>query len=207
MLGSACEGEDLPPLFYSAKLIQGTVVDAATGQPLAGVIVVAQWVQSVAPAGTPHRLQVFETVTDAQGRYRFPAWGPKLNTRFPLGSFDFRAPALDFFLTGYGPDGRANEYPPREALLPSYWDGKTIQLKRFTGTDEQWAQTLSFLQTRLDWAPGMDWRRVPRITLALEVQHLRLSGSAIAKRGLNISGLYALGTTIDEVRKFPGDQK
>jgi len=48
----------------------------------------------------------------------------------------------------------------------------------------------------------MDWRRLPRMTLSLEVERLRLRDSAIAKRGLNISGLYALGTSIEEVSKF-----
>src|SRR5262245_30347907 len=70
------------PDFYAAKEIRGRVVDAASGEPLARAIVVAQWelVREVIP-GLINRsygdvLKTVEAVTDKDGYYVIPAWGP-----------------------------------------------------------------------------------------------------------------------------------
>ena len=192
----------LPPLTYSAKPIRGVIVDAGSGQPLEGVIVVAQWVLFVAPVGRGPRLQVLETVTDAQGVYQFPGWGPKLNPRFPLSSLDRMDPDLTFFKPGYRPHGASNMYSSNDARRSSDWDGKTIKLEEFTGTDDEWAGMLHTVQSGLGWGDVMDWRLAPRIALALELERLNMEQTPIARRGANISGLYALNTTIEEVRRF-----
>jgi hypothetical protein len=177
-------------------------VDAVTGQPLEGVIVVAQWVLFVAPVGRGPRIQVLETVTDAKGIYQFPGWGPKPNPRFPLSSLDRMDPDLTFFKPGYRPHAVANMYASNEAVRTSDWDGKTIKLEEFTGTLDDWAGMLHTVQTGLGWGDVMDWRLAPRIALALELERINLEKTPIARRGWNISGLYALNTTIAEVRQF-----
>jgi hypothetical protein len=197
----------LPPLTYSAKPIRGIVVDAGTGQPLQGVIVVAQWVLHVAPVGYGPRLQVLEAVTDAQGVYQFPAWGPKLNPRFPLSSLDMRDPDLSFFKPGYRPHGASNMYMSNDSLRSSDWDGKTIKLEEFTGTTDEWAVSLASLQITLGWGDVFDWRLAPRIALTLELERLELENTPIAKRGGNIGGLSELGTTMEEIRRFLEGQK
>src|SRR2546422_4340820 len=65
--------------FYSAEAIEGSVADAETGRPLEGVIAVAHWqLKGGFEGGTPiGELQILEAVTDPNGRYSFPAWGPK----------------------------------------------------------------------------------------------------------------------------------
>ncbi|MBK8568958.1 MAG: hypothetical protein IPN81_02740 [Nitrosomonadales bacterium] len=71
---------------YSAEAIDAQIVDAKTNQPLEGVIVVAHWeVERVVPTlfrscllemtrADAFQLQIVETVTDANGRFHFPAW-------------------------------------------------------------------------------------------------------------------------------------
>jgi hypothetical protein len=193
----------LPPLTYSAKPIRGVVVDAQTGHPLEGVIVVAQWVLHVAPVGYGPRLQVLETVTDAQGVYQFPGWGPKLNPRFPLSSLDMRDPGLTFFKPGYRPHGASNMYMSNDALRSSDWDGKTIKLEDFTGTIEQWVREVDLLQSSLSWGHEMDWRQVPRMTLAI-LNELKTIPYRLSDR---VSGPESLGTTMEEVRRFVEGKK
>src|SRR5262249_58133134 len=68
------------PDAYSAAPIHGTVVDAETQQPLAGVHVVAQWILNTGMffhAERIQRLHILETVTDEKGEYQIPGWGPK----------------------------------------------------------------------------------------------------------------------------------
>ncbi|HXG17000.1 MAG TPA: hypothetical protein VNK50_12190, partial [Calidithermus sp.] len=64
------------PPFYSAKPIQAVVVEEGTRRPLAGVVVVAIWELSTI-SGRGHVLQIDETVTDAQGRFSLPGFGPR----------------------------------------------------------------------------------------------------------------------------------
>jgi hypothetical protein len=197
----------MPPLTYSAKPISGTVVDADTGQPLEGVIVVAQWVLNLAPSGTVPRLKVLETVTDAKGSYEFPGWGPKANSRYPLTSLNFRAPDLNLYKPGYKPLFLMNEYESNESVRTSDWDGKTIRLERFRGKDDELVERLARLQSALSWGRRMEWRLLPRMSISLELERLRLDKSAGVRRGTNISGLYELGVTAEEVQKLLEAQK
>src|SRR3989442_12447607 len=89
----------LPPM-YSAEGIEAWVVDEDSGQPLEGGVVVANWeLMGGLHPDTVGQLMVMETVTDANGRFSFPAWGPKL--RPPGGYLDSHDPALTLFKSGY----------------------------------------------------------------------------------------------------------
>lgn len=130
------------PFWYTAEPIQGNVVDAETGQPLEGVIVTANWqleggIEGSYPVG---QMMVMETVTDKNGRYRFPGWGPK---RRPLsGRIRTSGPQLLLFKSGYEYaelENALNDKSLRGELenpLRSDWSGKTVRLERFTGTAE-----------------------------------------------------------------------
>src|SRR5947209_3399798 len=64
---------------YSAEPITATVVDADTKEPLEGVVVVAHWEMKGGLEGgnVEGEVMIMEAVTDAQGKFHFPAWGPK----------------------------------------------------------------------------------------------------------------------------------
>ncbi len=157
----------IAPPFYSAKPVQATVVDEVSGRPVSGVIVVAIW-ELKAISGLGPRLQVSETVTDHQGHFSIPGWGPKV--RPPLTQFRRSSPRLVFFTRGYVPLVLYNEsrrevektYPnyrtmstrdlrdatqwhegtPSDAVQESMWNGLTIQLETFRGTPLQWLRNL-----------------------------------------------------------------
>ena len=155
-----------PPPFYFARDIRATVVDEATGDPVPDVVVVALW--ELRQVGARPRLHVAETMTDAQGRFHIPGWGPKL--RPPLAELGDRSPLLLLFKRGFVPLRLHNESRERvERFLPHYrtmptrqlremiawhrgspddalqdciWDGLTLQLEPFRGSPERWLEYL-----------------------------------------------------------------
>lgn len=200
---AASEAPFYPPTAYSAQPIRGTVVDATTGQPLEGVIIVAQWIlyeTSVGGQNPRKRLQVLETVTAPDGSYVFPGWGPEPN----LWNLDLakaymccfltnRDPALDYFKPGYRPLGLQNRPERNTSVRTSDWDGKTIEIDPFKGSVDEWGKTIGFLQTDLNWG-NLDWRLYPRMVLAIEEQRVRHRLSH-----LRVSDLESLGTTKEEI--------
>jgi hypothetical protein len=79
---------------------RGQVVDAETGQPLEGVIVVAVWDKLSPGAMHPQRdfHDALEVVTDAEGRFVIPA--RSLTTLNPF--VNFEGPETYMFKSGYG---------------------------------------------------------------------------------------------------------
>src|SRR5437762_122484 len=96
----ACAFAAAPPM-YLAKEIHGQVVDAATGQPIERAVIVAQWilfVGGIGHGGHNQVLHVAEVVTDKDGNYVIPGWGPK--PRLPLTELDNQDPKLLVFKSG-----------------------------------------------------------------------------------------------------------
>jgi hypothetical protein len=172
-------------LSHAAKEVHGRVVDDATGSPLPGVIVVGQWQPYyVGPVHAPgHRgvLHVAETVTDAQGRYVIPAWGPK---PLPPGAEIRHAdPALSFFKPGYLPFTAANTAvsdPAARRTPPgvSEWSGKVVRLKKHSGSPAVYGEALEVLSRGLV-EPAENWKRYPKMTYALWQEEMRLPKGAV----------------------------
>ena len=100
---------------------QGMVVDADTGEPLAGAYVIGRWRGYVSSQSVCFHAE--GTRTDSQGRFVLPAWrntGPYNNT--------------------------SHQQYYSQAYLPGYEDvgGRTdrLKMKRFTGTREERLQSL-----------------------------------------------------------------
>jgi len=166
--GSCVSAQDgFPPSAYSAKAIRATAVDGATGQPLEGVVVVARWVLRRMWGDGP-RIHIAETVTNPQGEFMIPGWGPK--PRPVLMELHDKSPQLLLFKHGYVPmelrNGESKEefaqrfpnyrnmtatevnnwmtfegYPGR-GVQEAFWDGLTIRLESFSGTEERWFDLL-----------------------------------------------------------------
>ena len=164
---TACDGS----LFYSAEPIKAWVVDAETKKPLEGVVVTANWeltggFEGSYPVG---QMKVMETTTDANGRFRFPGWGPTLH----LGQGKLRdiQPQLLVFKPGYYYRNLANE--PRSSAVylgKSEWSGRKVELKPFKGTEEEYAEHVDRLDGNLDrFRDGNDceWTEIPRMIVAI----------------------------------------
>lgn len=174
------------PLTHSANEIRGQVVDGETGQPVAGVAVVATWQMTVIVGlqYASQRLHIVEGITDATGSYVIPGWGPKL---LPLGAeVSRRTPTLHIFKSGYRPKIVANSDIGRRFAVPdSDWYGKAIPLEHPTGTIEQQAANLSTAYSVL--TPGypekdpQDWKNFPKATLEAYKEMRRLQALGLPR--------------------------
>lgn len=134
--------------FYVAKSIHGRVIDAETKQPLPGTVVVAQWVLEQPFRGPAKRLNAEEAITDQNGDFNIPGWGPRCRPWYAeLGSHD---PWLLVFKAGYKPRSLYHERTRRSRwsmVRRSEFDGATIELERFQGTPKDRFRQLSVLTT------------------------------------------------------------
>ncbi len=175
-------------LEYSAKAIAARVVDAETKEPLEGVAVVAHWqlqggLEGWSPLG---ELLVMDAVTDQNGTFHFPAWGPKkipkgLDWNARLKEFD---PQLLLFKSGYRWQMLFNSKSEEQmshkgpAVRSSDYDGKTIELEKFKGTPEEYWKHLYFQIFRLDpLQHRCAWKGMPRMIWALDQESKRLGRS------------------------------
>ena len=167
--------------------VDGRVVDADDGRPVAGAIVVARWQWlTYTPPGfhssgglSAHgdAIHVAETDTRDDGRFRIGGWGPTM--RGP-GQVDDSAPWLLVFKPGYAPlavDARA----PRDPL----------RLQKARGTPAEQAAALLRFQKgpgpSLQWRqPDDAWRLMPRMVLALHHEKIRLGTDGAPVLGANL---------------------
>ena len=178
---------------YSAAPISAQVVDAKTGLPIAGVNVVAHWqLEGGLEGGTPiGAVTVMEVETDSNGRFQFPAWGPKEVSR-PSGVYanariKNAAPALLLFKSGYHYKGLRNSGSADSNInnMRSQWDGRTIKLEPFRGDSSKYASALWGLSNELAYniafanatcLPGTQcpaacqWQNTPKMILAIGQQ-------------------------------------
>lgn len=143
---------------YAGAPFGGRVIDAETGEPIAGVIVLAQWiVEGPAEAHPVAAMQILETVTDQAGRYSFPGWGPKSVPRPDFWSWIFtptlstRDPQLFFMKSGYAHVYEQNDlvagkgFDTETPLRRSQLEGKDIRLKSLRGDADARRQDLYHL--------------------------------------------------------------
>lgn len=196
------------PLWYTAEPIQGNVVDAETGQPLEGVIITANWqldggLEGNIPVG---QMMVMETVTDKNGRYYFPGWGPK---RRPLdGKIRARGPRLLLFKSGYAFMGQENNLTEKSLRgeldnpLRSDWSGKTIKMEKFKGTQNEYKELFEDFNRTLehiaiDEPTDCHWKNLQKTIRAINQERNRL-----VKLGVNSSTLSSIDNELLMNDKF-----
>jgi len=182
-------------LTYSAKEIRGKVVDADTGQALEGVNVVAQWkIDRMWVGDDKALLHVAEAVTDKEGNFSFPAWGPiVLPLRADFG--EGRDPLLSIFKSGYDVEfldnGTISDIRYRQTPLGEFkWNGATTRLRKWNGNVRDYWWRVGVLSGGL---PGDNkaWKTYPRAALALIKEQRRLKdlGAPMGLPGVPSQGL------------------
>jgi hypothetical protein len=152
---------------YTADPIKARVVDSLTGAPIEGVNVLAAWEANGGLEGgnITGYVEVMEDVTNANGEFSFPGWGPKVWLK---GAIRDGAPLLILLKPGYEvsliwEDKYGVEFAPSH--LSSSWNGKDIRVNKFASLEEEYSQRLSGLATTLNvMVPQADcaWRAAPR---------------------------------------------
>jgi len=85
---------------HISREIKGAILDEITAQPIEGVIVTATWeLEAMFTGSGVGMLEASEVLTDNQGRYTIPAWGPK----FYADRLERDQPVIRFFKPGYIP--------------------------------------------------------------------------------------------------------
>jgi hypothetical protein len=165
-------------LSYSAKPISLVVVDAETKQPIEGVIALVVWQLQNSNGGGEVIWFFEEAVGDKQGRVMFPGWGPKV-VRQTIGELKMRLgpdqPTIYLFKSGHPFGVLSNEWESwmlgnsawtGDPVRASYWNGKTIELRKFEGTKYQYVDSLARDAVGLPFQ-GCRWANIPRFTAAL----------------------------------------
>ena len=143
-----------PPLYW-AEAIHAHVIDAETGAPVEGAVVVADWKLyggGIGHGGHRDSLLVEETTTDANGDFTFGKWGPKKRPAYAV--LD-TAPWLVIFKTGYQHRFLPNSADSNESVRRSDWNERNIELKRFVGTPEQRVDALRTVLSLSELQPLM----------------------------------------------------
>lgn len=163
----------LAPPFYWAREIRGRVVDADTGEAIEGAVVVADWKLyggGMGHGGYRNSLRKDETLTDADGRFALPAWGP---LRRPSYEILDDAPHIVIFRRTYEIATLRNRADSNGFVRRSDWNESTFRLRKFTGPVNMRVQGLQFLvwrgatprllqeivserRTRTDWPESAD---------------------------------------------------
>ena len=188
---------------YSAAPISAQVVDGETGRPVAGVSVVADWQLEGGLEGGNilGAVMVQETESDENGRFTFPAWGPKQVER-PPGVYanarvKGRAPGLTLFKSGYeyrelqnygSPDADAKN-------LLSDWNGKNIKLIPIHGTPAKYVDQLDWISSSLmtytassqrcsagkPCPAACQWQNIPKTIRAIGRESKKLEADGIRR--------------------------
>ncbi len=165
-------------LSYSASPISAFVIDEETRQPLVGAIALIIWELQNSDGGGGGYWIFEEAVSDKQGRFSFPGWGPKVvpqkrgEPQWRLGPDQ---PSIYIFKSGY-PLGTV--FNPWESWMlgnrkwtgdptrSSIWNGKTIELRKFQGTEQEYLAALSRRAGHLP-LQSCRWSQIPQFTAAL----------------------------------------
>jgi hypothetical protein len=183
---------------FGAGAMKGTVVDADTGRPLGGAVVVARWNWLDYSPGGFHSsarhhdlgevLHIAEAVSDAEGRFVIPGFA----TVRGKGSLKENAPSVTVFASGYEPFQRdvGGEMPG-------------IRLKRHSGPPADLAAKIGAAQGTssqgLYWlAEKTDWKSMPRMVEALHREKVRLGDQGVEIRSAHrLAGLSASVAVVD----------
>lgn len=172
----------------SAEPVTARVVDADTGRPLAGVVIMAYWDlhqgSLLGHAPSCGAVDIEEAVTDENGDFSIPGWGPVTST------CDMRDenPSLILFKSGYYGAGLNNS--PIDPLKTvsvsrSIWNGKTIKMRVFPDMDlrkndaRSYASEFGGLNGILERFAlgGCTWKKMPNMLRAVYLQQLQFNAA------------------------------
>jgi hypothetical protein len=172
--------------------IDSQVVDAETGKPIEGAVVVAYWelkpgslTGDSLPCGAAN---VEETVTDKEGEFHIPGWGPRISAcSGPMHEGD---PLLFVFKSGYH-YGRFNNFKytvttATTFMTSSAWKNRQMKLRAFHDIDYRDTSPSGIISDYdginidmgifiTDMPSQCSWKKVPNMLRALELERERIS--------------------------------
>ena len=145
------------PLFYMSGSVDGRIVDAETGKPVANAHIVGIWqleggLFEHAYLGPLH---FEETVTDTNGRYHLDGFALRLvMPNFNLTQLEDHDPIIYIFAEGYRPIGHSEPTKHKGFYRKSSLNGKDVAVHRMEGItkDEasKWDSMVGFMKHQLN---------------------------------------------------------
>lgn len=183
---------------YSARPTYGFVVDAETRRPIEGAVVLAHWdLEFGLEGGSAYSWVVMETLTNAEGRFDFPAWGPRRVPDFLPGEARLKGhdPLVVFFKLGYQGIAqtqsqaskdyrRPKEFPTAgPAVREWYLNGETFHYRPAGNDEQRMAEELQSFSLELDHLPGSPciFFDIPRSFRALEQAYAAIGATEAAR--------------------------
>jgi hypothetical protein len=184
----ACLAVQAQELTLRSPELRGRVVDDA-GAPVEDAIVVARWnllfyrsaLEGSGWYPNGDALHIAEAVTDRDGRYVIPAWGPKARAAAQL---ERNAPLIAVFRSGFEPSAGRDV---------------NVALRRATDDASHAERIRSFQERALAWQfPGGNWKAMPRMVDALQAEKARAPADRKPVLGANtLPGRAGAGHIVD----------
>ena len=185
---------------YQFAPIEATVVDAETGVPIEGAVVTANWELVKGSLDGPRyfgQLDVKETVTDKNGRFRFEGFTKEDSSGAELRESD---PQILIFKAGYEFQRFTNDYRDGGAGMKmlersAAVNGRTVKLRSVSGANDDIGRIHTSLDIRLGFVtkvmPGKhEWEKCYWQDISRMIREIRRHELLMKKRGANLSSLY-----------------
>lgn len=177
-------------LVIASSGVSGVVVDANSGEPVEGVVVVAKWDIFGPEFSTVDVIAIEEALTDSGGTFEINGWGPRLNGRFWYAGLAGYAPELIVFKAGYVPAFKRNHQARTLAgiyRMTDALDGATIAIARRPDDLERYLSLITDVETRITRllaGPNCRWREFPGLLMAMHrvgqtARHAGLDGRSL----------------------------
>jgi hypothetical protein len=183
--------------YYTADPIEAWVVDAETGKPIEGAVVVAHWQLrgfSLDSQTRRNQLEVIETASDRDGRFFVPGF-TKLN--LTLERLREEDPKIVIFKPGFSIAGGQSHYssadPEPGAHRSSSLNGKRFQVRQLDRHSDQYVRDLrGVAATMNDLSVSGDLGRTPRLVAAMVCEKRRLKAEESKQVLLDVPGEVAV---------------
>lgn len=179
----------------TAHKYEATVVDAVTGQPIEGVLVIKHWQKyrgGIAGGYVIGNEEIMEGVSDKNGKIYFPGWGPRI-TRVSSSS-----PHIYFYKSGYWVVSKYNRRYNDRNYISADSHTMRIEMKPYLGTSTQYVEDVlsklgSSLRTvnssllSVNHGDECNWRFIPIAHAIWNIEHrkyynIKLNIQKIIKR-------------------------
>jgi hypothetical protein len=192
-----CAACALAPL--SAESIDAQVVDVDTGQPVEGANVVAYWQLnggSLAGDSLPcGAANLEETVTDKDGKFHIPGWGPSLPGCG--GVMTDGDPMIYVFESGYHYGRFSNGLGSTSIVFMTvdHWQGRQMKIKKYPSVDfgnrNPSGYFLAFMLLEddfeifvADMPAQCNWKKIPKMLRAIGLEEQRFNNAGNRFKGL-----------------------
>ncbi len=166
--------------FYSSDPIRGKVIDARTNLPVEGAIIAVDWLVVGMEGSHAQQLAVQEAVTNKDGYFEIPGWGPKLMKYGLYTVLRNNEPTLRIFKSEYVPIVQHNQVVGKQHRrmlnnLEVTFNNKIFKLEPFQSSVKEYASKSRALEISMNsiysaMSRLCGWTSLPRFFIALHEQ-------------------------------------